>query len=187
MAIKIITPPAVEPISLSDAKLLLKIDGTDRDTELTLAIKSAREFCEDYQSKKYITQTLELVLDDFKSEIEFTSCSPVQSVTSIKYTDSAGIESTIDAADYILDNDSFVNKIVPAYNKLWPSTILQPISAVRIRFVAGYGLAVAVPETVKWAMLLHMRLLLDDYKPDERLRLEQSRNSLLGMRRVIPV
>lgn len=187
MPIKVITAPTVEPLSLADSKLLLKIDGSDRDTELTMAIKSAREYCEGYQNKKYITQTLELILDDFISEIEFLSCSPVQSVTSIKYTDSAGVEYTIDAADYILDNVSFINKVVPSYNKFWPTTILQPINSIKIRFVAGYGLAVSVPEAVKWAMILHMRLLLDDYRPDERIRLEQSRNELLGQKRVVLV
>lgn len=190
MGLKVIIPPATEPLTLSEAKQHLRIDGTDDDALITSLIKQAREWCEDYQGKKYITQTLELVLDTFPDGdyIEFCNCSPVQSITSIKYTDSEGIESTVAATDYILDNDSFVNKVNLAYGKSWPTATLQPVNAVRIRFVAGYGdAATVVPESVKWAMVLHMRVLYDDYKPDERERLERARDALLGMNRVVPV
>jgi len=189
MTIKIIAPPNSEPLDLATAKQHLRIDTTTDDTLMASLIKQAREYCEDYQGKKYITQTLELILDSFpdKNYIEFRACSPVQSITSIKYTDSEGTEYTMSFSDYILDNDSFINKVVLGYGKTWPSVILQPVSAIRIRFVAGYGDALAVPETVKWAMVLHMKLLYDDYKPDERERLEKARDALLEMRRVIPI
>ena len=176
-------------MTLTEAKLHLRVDGSNDDALLTSLIKQAREYCEDYQGKKFITQTLELVLDNFPCAdyIEFKSCSPVQSVTSAKYYDTAGTEYTLSSGDYIVDADSFVAKIVLGYNKSWPNTILQPVNGVRIRFVAGYGEATAVPESVKWAMVLHMKLLYDDYKPDEREKLEKARNALLGMRRVVNV
>lgn len=181
-------------MTLAEAKSHLRVDGTDDDALITSLIKQAREYCEDYQGKKYITQTLELVLDAFPAEdyIEFRACSPVQSITSVKYTDSEGVESTVAATDYILDNDSFVNKINLSYGKSWPTTTLQPINAVRIRFIAGYGdAATAVPESVKWAMVLHMKLLgdgiLQDLKPEEKKGLEKARDALLGINRVVPV
>ncbi|WP_242951294.1 hypothetical protein [Clostridium kluyveri] len=65
---------------------------------------------------------------------------------------------------------------------------LQPVNGVRVRFTAGFGdNGESVTETVKWAMVLHMRLLYDDYKPDEKRKIEEARNSLLGMNRVIPI
>lgn len=188
MKLKVITPPAAEPLSLTEAKNHLRVDGTNDDALITSLIKQAREYCEDYQGKKYITQTLEAYLDEFPdNSIEFRDCSPVQSVESIKYTDYLGVEYTFDAANYSLDNVSFVNKIDLAYGKTWPTTTLKPTNGIKIRFVAGYGDALAVPETVKWAMVLHMRILYDDYRPDERQKLEQARDALLGMRRVVPV
>ena len=190
MSLKVITPPATEPLALDLAKQHLRIDGTDDDALVTSLIKQAREWCEDYQGKKYITQTLELGLDAFpdKDYVEFRACSPVQSVSSVKYTDSDGIEATLDAANYILDADSFVNRLVLGYNKTWPTATLKPVNGVRIRFVAGYGdAATDVPESGKWAMVLHMRLLYDDYKPEERVKLERARDALLGMNRVVPV
>lgn len=176
------------------------MDGNDDDALITSLITQAREYCEDYQGKKFITQTLELVLDSFpdKNYIEFKACSPIQSVTSVKYTDSDGTEKTFDSGNYMVDADSFVNCLVLGYKKQWPTDILQPVNGIRIRFIAGYppgeadaegniDYAVNVPESVKWAMVLHMRLFYDDYKPEEQRRLEQARNALLGMNRVIPV
>ncbi len=180
--IKIITPPACEPLTLTEAQIYLR---TDED--ISALITAAREWCEDYQGKKYITQTLELILDSFPETIEFRNCSPVQSITSIKYTDYTGLESTIETSEYILDNDSFVNRIVTSYGKAWPSVLLQAINGVRVRFIAGYGSESAVPQSVKQAMILQIRLLYNYYSPDEREKLERARDALLGMRRVVPV
>ena len=52
----------------------------------------------------------------------------------------------------------------------------------------GYGdTPDKVPETLKWAMILQMKLLYDDYRPEEKTKLEEARNALLSMNRVIPV
>lgn len=244
-----------------EAKEHLKIDGDDEDGTITSLIIQAREYCEGYQNRKYITQTIEAYLDKFHcGSIEFTNCSPVQTIESIKYIDSAGTETALNSSDYSLDDVSFVNKIDLAYGKTWPSVTLKPINCIKIRFTAGYpekaydqvytgkelgtgngieqtfvvqniksvekvyfdgvetseytvdlevgtitctvadgviimadytlkiaDLAGNVPESVKWAMVLHMKLLYDDYPPEERIRIEKARDSLLSMNRVIPV
>lgn len=163
--------------------------GNNDDTILSSLIIQAREYCEEYQRRKYITQELELYLDRFPvgGVIEFRDCSPIQSVKSITCTDINGAEVIVPAADYVLDNVSFINKIVLAYGKSWPSVALKPVNGIKVSFMAGFGDATAVPETVKWAMVLHMKLLYDDYSPDERRQLEAARDSLLSMNRVIPV
>jgi len=175
---------------LEEAKQHLRISGSDDDIILCSMIKQAREFCEDFQNKKYITQILDLVLDSFPGDnyILFKNSSPVQSVESIKYYDTAGKEFIFDPGNYIVDRDSFVNRIMLAYCRLWPTISLQTASGVRIRFTAGFGdNGKSVPETVKWTMILHMRLLYDDYKADERRKIQEARNSLLSMNRVIPI
>jgi len=170
---------------LVEAKSHLRISGNDDDTIVMSLITQAREYCEGYQGKKYITQTLEAYLDEFPwGSIEFRDCSPVQSVTSIIYTDKDGLATTLDVANYSLDNLSFVNKIDLNYNKTWPSVTLKSTNGIVIRFIAG---ATAAPETVKWAMVLQMKLLYDDYRPDEREKLERARDALLAMNRVMKV
>ena len=190
MAIKIITPPSVEPITLEEAKQHLRVDGNDDDILIMSLIKQAREWCEDYQNRKYITQTLELVLDTFPNgnAIVFNSCSPVQKVESIKYYDENRQEYLFDESNYIADLDGFVNRVVLNRGKHWPRIELQSVNAIRIRVVAGYGdEGDKIPEAIKWAIILQMKLLYDDYRPEEKTKLEEARNALLSMNRVIPV
>jgi len=78
---------------------------------------------------------------------------PAISVTSIKYIDSGGDEQTLDASKYTTDFNSYVARIVPAYNEIWPTT-RAVIDSVIIEYVAGFGAASDVPETIKQAMLL---------------------------------
>ncbi len=191
MTVKVITPPTTEPLSLEEAKQHLRIDGNEDDSLILSLIKQAREWCEDYQGKKYITQTLELVLDLFPSDrqIEFRNCSPIQNVDSFKYTDKDGIVREFEG--YIVDKDSFINRVVLNTSKYWPTTELMPVNGIRIQFIAGFGNASAVPESIKWAMVAHMKILADgvliSLKDGEKQKIESVRNSLLGMRRVIPV
>lgn len=190
MAIKIISPPSVEPITLEEAKQHLRVDGNDDDLLIQSLIKQAREWCEDYQNRKYITQTLDFVLDTFPNgnAIVFNSCSPVQKVESIKYYDENRQEYLFDESNYIADLDGFVNRAVLDRGKQWPKIELQSVNAVRVRVVAGYGDdGDKVPEAIKWAIILQMKLLYDDYRPEEKTKLEEARNALLSMNRVIPV
>jgi uncharacterized phiE125 gp8 family phage protein len=188
MKLKMIIPPTEEPLSLAEAKIHLKVDGSDEDLTLPGLIKQAREYCEGYQNKRYITQTLEAYLDNFPcGNIEFRECSPVQSITSITYTDKDGKDTIFDSANYSLDNVAFVNEVYLNYGKNWPSITLKPINGVKIRFIAGYGNAASVPETVKHAMILHMKVLHAAMFPEDQKLYEKRRDSLLGQRRVVPV
>lgn len=186
MAIKIISPSITEPVTLDEAKQYLRIDGNDDDILIMSLIQQAREWCEAYQNRKYVTQTLELILDTFPKcgYIEFTSCSPVQSVEGIKYYDAEGQEYIFDSSNYLIDTDSFISRIVLKHNCCFPSIPLQKVNGVRIRLVAGYNV---IPEMIKYAMIIQMKLLYDDYRPDEKTKLEETRNALLSMNRVIPI
>ena len=192
MKIKIILPPEKEPLTLEETKKHLKIDSNINDDILPSLIKQAREWCEWQQGKKYVTQTLEGYLDFFPNgSIEFIDCSPVQSVTCIKYIGADDKEYTVDSSYYELDNVSFVNKIDLKYGKVWPSTKLKTSNGVIIRFVAGYepdgeNLTANIPETVKQAMILQMKLLFEAFNADEQKRIERARDILLGIDRVIP-
>lgn len=190
MAIKMITPPAVEPITLEEAKQHLRVDGNDDDFLIQSLIKQAREWCENFQNRRYINQTIELVLDSFPegNSIVFNNCSPVQKVESIKYYDVNRQEHLFDESNYITDLDGFVSRVVLNNGKHWPMVELQSVNAVRTRIIVGYGnTGENVPETIKWAMILQMKLLYDDYRPEEKTKIEEARNALLSMNRVIPI
>ncbi len=153
MALIRIAAPASEPLDLATAKLHCRVDGTDEDALITALIVAAREQAEHETGRALITQTWELVHDVFPEAFVLRK-SPIQSVVSLKYLDSAtGAEQTLDPADYLLDKDNEPGYLVPAYGKAWPSSYGVP-NAVRLRYVCGYANAAAVPQAIKQWMLL---------------------------------
>lgn len=99
--------------------------------------------------------------------IIFNSCSSIQKVESIKYYDENRQECLFDESNYIADLDGFVNRAVLNRGKHWPIVELQSVNAVRVRVVAGYGDGGnKVPEAIKLAIILQMKFLYDDYRPE---------------------
>jgi uncharacterized phiE125 gp8 family phage protein len=193
MALKLITPPALEPVTLAEAKAHIRVDGNDEDALITSLITAAREYCEGFQNRSYITQTWGLWLDSFPSEDYIRiPLPPLQSVASIKYYGTDNAEYTMDAADYFVDDKSEPGRAVLAYNKTWPTTALRPANGVCIEFVAGYGDAASdVPQKAKQAILL---LIGHWYANREAIltgsvskEIEFAVKALLSMDRVVPV
>ena len=148
MSVKLITAPTEEPVTLAEMKLYLKLGADTTDDGLVSAmIKAMREQCENELKRAICTQTWELILDTFPVAIELPL--PVtQSIVSVKYLDINGMQQTIDPTQYVLDSESQPAFLVPIINTCWPATGAY-INAVRIRYVAGFGLASAVPENIK--------------------------------------
>lgn len=152
MTTVVISPPAEEPISLATAKLHLRVDSSDDDALINALIATARRQAEQETRRYLITQTLERTLDAFPCALILP---PLQSVSSIKYLDAAGVLQTLAAEQYVVDALSAPARISRAESVDWPTTRAQH-NAVTIRFVAGYGAAAAVPETIKQWMLLQI-------------------------------
>lgn len=198
--IKLITAPTVEPITLTEAKDHCRVDGTDDDTLITSLIVAAREYVEGYQNRALITQTWELVLDAWPDgdSIELP-LPPLQSVTSLKYKDSAGAETAWAATNYIVDTDSYLGRLVLADDISWPSDELYPAGGIRIRFVAGYpptgsGESIDydanVPQKIKQAMLLlvgHWYENREAVAAGSMTEIPLAVNALLSQDRVVPI
>jgi uncharacterized phiE125 gp8 family phage protein len=155
MKYKIITPVESEPVTLLDAMTHIRVapDELDEQSYVSSLITAAREYCEGYTRRAFATQTIEAYLDRFPvaKAIELPH-PPLQSVTSVKYTDSAGAETTMaENTDYIVDTDSDVGRIVLPYAQIWPSTALSTVNPIKIRYVAGYT---TLPAMYRQAILL---------------------------------
>jgi uncharacterized phiE125 gp8 family phage protein len=152
MAITLITAPEEEPVSLTEAKAHLRVDITDDDKLITNLIVAAREYVETYTRRALVTQTWELCLDAFPSEdyIELP-LPPLESVTSVKYTDHEGTETTF--SDYEVDVDSLVGRVVLSYGESWPVVTLKASNAIKVLYVTGYGDAEDVPQAIKQVVL----------------------------------
>ena len=153
MALTLVTAPAREPVTLQQAKDHLRVDGTDNDSTVDALITVAREHVEKFTNRVLITQTWDLVLDAFPKQI-CLPMPPAQSVTTIKYIDTAGVQQTLAITEYKVDVASNPARIVEAYGKTWPLT-RDEINAVEVRFITGYGAnAEDVPGPIISAMLL---------------------------------
>lgn len=163
MALIVITPPASEPVTPEEAKASpsFRVSVATDDADITTLIKAAREMAEAITRRALVTQTLELVLDAFPAGGIELYCPPIQSVTSIKYIDTDGVEQTLSADLYDLDSDTEPGMVAPAYNESWPSTRDQ-INAVRVRYVAGYGAAADVPAAIKTWIKMRAGTLYDN-------------------------
>jgi len=129
---------------------------TTEDTLLTMFIKAARGFCEKITRRAFATQTIEAYLDAFPAAnyIELP-CPPLQNVTSIKYKDSAGNETTMTVnTDYLVDTDRNIGRIVLPYAGTWPTATLWPVNPITIEYIAGYTATNLIPDELKIAVLL---------------------------------
>lgn len=152
------TAPAAEPVSLAEMKIHLHADAdvTAEDTLLSSLIIAARRHVEDFTSRALVTQTWYAYLDDFpRDNVIALPWGSLQSVTSLKYKDSAGTEETMTATtQYLVDTDSDPGQIVLPYLVSWPSFTPYPFNAVTVEYVCGYGAAATVPDTLKAAIKL---------------------------------
>lgn len=137
-----ITPPAAEPVLLADAKLHVRQDITDDDAYITTLIQVARAHVENWIGQRLITQTWNLILDDFPigSREIIIPYGPVQSVASVTYIDSGGTLQTYPAPNYTLDVATFVARLYPIYSLIWPITRYQR-NAITVQYTTGYGAA----------------------------------------------
>lgn len=175
MALVLITPPTTEPLTNTEAGEHLRVEDEDVLTGyVDRLIAAARRHVEMVTGRALITQTWESVLDAFPRPCPRTSPSwpaivldkgALQSVTSVTYVDAAGATQTLAPDKYLVDKDSTPGRVLPAYGETWPETREQP-NAVRVRFVAGYANAAAVPEDVKAAMLLIIGQLYEKREVD---------------------
>ena len=159
MPTRLIIPPAALPVSLAEAKLNLRIDGNEQDSLIEAWLHGITAHAEHVTGRSFISQTWRVTLDEFPDAIELPV--PVSSVT-IKFLDEAGVEQTLDTADYVVDSASEPGYAVPNVGKAWPTTY-DRINAVNVDVVAGYGASESdIPKGIKLYILAK---LVEQYDP----------------------
>ena len=189
-ALKILTAPASEPVSLTELKLQLRIESDDdsQNAMLTSYIKSARQGVERYLGRALITQTLQAFFDCFSYQMVLPYC-PYQTLTHIKYYDADGDLQTLDSSIYQTDLISEPARISTAYGQSWPTTRSGKYNAVEIQYVAGYGdTSTDVPEPIRQLIL---GIAVDLYEHPElniELRINENKTyNYLALNYKIPV
>lgn len=144
----LVTPAAVQPVTLAEAKLFLRVDGSEEDALINQLIDSATEAAETFMRRALITQSWSLEQSYVAGEEIALPFGQVQSVTSVA-TIVANQETALTADDYIL---GLGNRLL---------TLRQQPAADRIKvvFQVGYASAEAVPAAIKQGVLHQLSAL----------------------------
>lgn len=187
---KVTTAPTEEPLTLAEAKLNLRVDHTADDDLITAIIVVARQWCESFQNRSYVTQTITLKMDKFPCCGDYDEIvvprPPLQSVTSIKYVDEDGAEQTLSSDVYDVDTYSEPGRIGLANSQSWPG-VRGDLNGIEVIYIAGYGDADDVPDRFKRAMHLIIAHLYEHREQNyEKTLIEPPMNakSLLWLDRV---
>jgi hypothetical protein len=160
---ELITPPAKTLVSLDEAKVHLRVDGTAEDADITKKLATAQRSVEKEARRVFLTQTWLFKRDNgfYDNEgngpvIEFSK-SPLQAVNYVKYLglnefldpfyDTAYDDTTklhtLSPTIYQVKTAGETGLISPTTNNIWPYVklpILAPVfDTVQIELVAGYG------------------------------------------------
>jgi uncharacterized phiE125 gp8 family phage protein len=177
----LVTPPAAEPMSLTFAKLQLRIDEslTEEDDFINAAIAGARAYIEQAYDIKIMPQRWEMTLNNFpRAERIRFPVGPVQSIAYFTYEDTAGNVTTLTCGQSIAGGFDLLTRLArkPAelvlpFGHVWPAVVLTTADPIRIGLNLGW-LTGASPETMPLPPQIRMAMgLLCDHFYNNRSEL----------------
>ncbi len=162
--VSLVTPPAAEPITLEEARLHLRVTGTEEDSLITSLVTASRRAAEGKTNRALMLQTWRLSLDRFPYPDNapiLLPRPPFGSVTAFTYTDATGAGQTLTTGATTLVDRGVCAELVPAYGTVWPVAREHP-GSVQITYTAGYASAADVPAEIKAWMKIHLATLYEN-------------------------
>lgn len=151
--IRELTAPAVEPVTIDEAKLHLRVDGNDDDPLIQSLITVAREYCETFTGRAFITREVLYTLSRWPSGKHiYLPRPPVVEVDGFTWYDADNNPNLlVEGDDYVVDGDVIALPV----GRGWPSGVLYPLNPIQVEYRAGYGsTGASVPEYIKAAIKL---------------------------------
>lgn len=154
MALVMTGAPALEPVTVSEAKEHLRVDGNFEDVLITSLIVTSRLHVEAALGLALLQQDWKLVLDAWpKDGAVKLPLRPVSAVTDVSVFDAEGATVSVPSSDYVVDVASSPARLAPKGSG-WPNPG-QRLNGIEIAFRAGYGAAATdVPAPIRQAVLL---------------------------------
>lgn len=149
----LVTPPAVDLLSLDDLRDHCRVDGVEHDDALTRAGAAAEAMLdgpEGMLGRALVTQTWMDAADGFDGFR--LSLAPVQSITEVAYTDADGADQVL-ATGWRLVETGAGASLALEDGETWPAVASRP-DAVRVTYSAGYGAPADIPAAIQAAALL---------------------------------
>jgi uncharacterized phiE125 gp8 family phage protein len=150
----LLTPPAVEPVTLAEAKAYLRIDNDDDDAVISALIAGARSHVEAQTRRALITQTWRLVRDAWPGDGRVAVVpSPLRQITAARVYRLDVITQTLDLQAFVA-NAAATPAIISFLT--WSLPVPgRPAAGIEIDVEVGYGDDPAdVPEPLRQAIKL---------------------------------
>ena len=154
MSLVMLSPPAVEPVAVAEAKAHMRVDGTDEDVLIGSLLLMSRLHIEAALSLALITQSWTVVLDRWPGPAGVDlPLSPLQSVDAIRVKDGGGGITLVPPESYLVDLASRSPRIL--WNAGVPVAPRVPANGIEIDMTVGFGAtAASVPAPLKHAILM---------------------------------
>lgn len=197
--VSVVTPPAVEPVTVQVLQQHARIDYDYDNTLLAMYLTGARQAVEQFLGRALITQTLRWVMAHqapinqfplvpftayifplwmpysmlFQRPIELPRA-PVQAVSSISVGEWGKADTVLSTDQYSLDLTT-----EPARVRLHAGVATLPSDHIAIDFVAGYGAdGTSVPLPIQLAILM-MATFLYEHRGDDGGEMPEAVKNLL--------
>lgn len=154
--IVVTSAPAAEPLTTADAKAQVRVDHSDDDTLIASYVAAARAHVEARTGTRLYTQTVSFKTASWDDFASLPIC-PIQSISSVAYTDTAGDVITLPTTVYETRLELLEPSIVLKFGQTWPT--IREGSLITVTAVVGYGVANTQPVEVMQAI----RLLVGDW------------------------
>lgn len=152
MSALLLTAPAVEPLSLAEAKAFLRVEHGDDDDVIGALISASRIHIEAQTRRALITQSWRIALDAWPGGGRLpVRPAPLRELTAARVYDSGGVAHVVDLQSLIVDAAAselaFAPWALPSPGRL--------AAGIELNVVVGYGDAAAdVPEPLRQAVRL---------------------------------
>lgn len=186
--IRRVTAPATTPVSLEQAKLHLRVDGTEEDTLIAALIDAAVAHFDGLGTlgRAMITQSWAQWFNQSPGYVRL-QMGPFIALTSIEYYDRDNVLQTADIADFETWLDGDYVTLKPLLNQEWPGAYSRP-DAIKVTYQAGFGPSPSdVPQSIRHAILMTVahwyehRMAVDDTRMVE---IPMAVDALIGNERV---
>jgi len=156
------TSPAVEPVTVAEAKAHLRVDVSDDDTYIGTLVTAAREWCEQYLDRTLVNTQWVMRFDSFPpdgtQDIELPrppmSLAGTTTAVSLTFTSETGGTQAYSTASFRVDRNATPGAVKTLYGQTWPPHLMDD-NAVSVTWWAGYGSAgSSVPAAVRHAILM---------------------------------
>jgi len=152
MSLVMTSPPAVEPVTVAEAKAHMRIDTDAEDILIGSLVLTSRLHIETALSLALITQSWKFTLDRWPKsrEIELP-LAPLRSVGSVHVIDASGNATTVSDQSYLVDLASRPPRLI--WNNSVPPLPGRAAKGIEIDLTAGFGdSAAGVPAPLKHAI-----------------------------------